>query len=107
MTAAYFQAAYPEVNVFDAGNNKESFATDPGLLNDVIRQLTEVVVTQTVEVRLLGLDGDTGSLLQISEASLLKHLKALRADMDTVALDPYPQLMVGSGWHMAHMPASS
>uniref|UniRef100_A0A7S0RHP8 DUF7906 domain-containing protein n=1 Tax=Chlamydomonas leiostraca TaxID=1034604 RepID=A0A7S0RHP8_9CHLO len=76
-----------------SSEHREAFAQDPGPISDVIRQLTEVTIQQSIEVRLVGFDGDGGSRLHISDAALVKHLRALRADMDTVALEPHPTLM--------------
>lgn len=65
-----------------------SFTAHAGPIAGLIRTLTEVTVTQTVEVRLVGFDGDAPSKLHVPDNVLLSHLRALRADMDTVVLEP-------------------
>ena len=51
-------------------------------------------VKLTIEVRLVGFDGDGHSALVVHESELAQQLRALRADMDTVALEPELRTLV-------------
>ncbi|KAL6745322.1 hypothetical protein V8C86DRAFT_36861, partial [Haematococcus lacustris] len=68
---------------------QKALKKDPGLnIKDSLLQISEVGVPVVVEVRLVGLSGDGWGQVEVREGELAAHLRALRADMDTVVLDP-------------------
>ncbi len=62
----------------------------------VIDQMTAIPVALKIEVRLVAFEGQGQRRIEIPEAMMTRYLRALRADMDTVVLEPWPEIVVST-----------
>lgn len=85
------KSAPPGKDVFARLNKQQRAAWewwDGHNLNDTVAAYSEVNVDLIVAVKLVGFDGDGINRVKVHESELLKYLRGLHMDLQTVALEP-------------------